>query len=634
LIHTGDFKLDPDPGLSEAHDPEAWAEAARPGIHALICDSTNVFSPHPGRSESSLPDNLHRFVADASGMVVATTFASNIARVRALAEAGIAAGRSVALLGRAMQKMVRVAEETGVIDAFPPLITAEDAGDLPRGQVMLIVTGSQGETRAASAQLARGRFLGLELKEGDSFLFSSKTIPGNERAVLRIVNALSEKGVTVVDGEDGAYHVSGHANRPDLQEVHRMTDAHMVIPMHGEHRHLRAHRDLAEADGRASVIAPNGTLVDITGDKPVIAGKIEAGRVYVDGRVRVGARDGVVRDRLRLARNGLLVVTMILEDDDTPIGAPWVEVIGLSETGRSGRAVSDRVEAALERLVGGLDGGVHPTAHLGDCRRQAAKDRLAHQKVPDIEFHDLRQRGNRRHRVIGQPVAGMHLEPQRIGHRGHLGQPRQFGIAVVEPPFGMGVAIAAGMQFDHRGADPVRGLDLAGIGGDEDRDPTARIAQGRDEMGQPVFLARDFKTAFGCLLLALFGDDAHRVGFVAQCDRLHFGRRRHLEVQRHRQDVHKPVDIGVRYVPAILAQMRGDAIGAGVFGQPGRAQGIGIGAAARIPHGRHMVDVHTQAQMAGHGCGSSVLAGTVVAAALRVAAICSIFSASLRRRRF
>jgi ribonuclease J len=364
LIHTGDFKLDPDPGLSEAHDPEAWAEAARPGIHALICDSTNVFSPHPGRSESSLPDNLHRFVADASGMVVATTFASNIARVRALAEAGIAAGRSVALLGRAMQKMVRVAEETGVIDAFPPLITAEDAGDLPRGQVMLIVTGSQGETRAASAQLARGRFLGLELKEGDSFLFSSKTIPGNERAVLRIVNALSEKGVTVVDGEDGAYHVSGHANCPDLQEVHRMTDAHMVIPMHGEHRHLRAHRDLAEADGRASVIAPNGTLVDITGDKPVIAGKIEAGRVYVDGRVRVGARDGVVRDRLRLARNGLLVVTMILEDDDTPIGAPWVEVIGLSETGRSGRAVSDRVEAALERLVGGLDGGV-----LGDDRQ-------------------------------------------------------------------------------------------------------------------------------------------------------------------------------------------------------------------------------------------------------------------------
>jgi ribonuclease J len=138
----------------------------------------------------------------------------------------------------------------------------------------------------------------------------------------------------------------------------------MVIPMHGEHRHLRAHRDLAEAGGRASVIAPNGTLVDITGDKPVIAGKIEAGRVYVDGRVRVGARDGVVRDRLRLARNGLLVVTMILEDDDTPIGAPWVEVIGLSETGRSGRAVSDRVEAALERLVGGLDGGV-----LGDDRQ-------------------------------------------------------------------------------------------------------------------------------------------------------------------------------------------------------------------------------------------------------------------------
>lgn len=354
LIHTGDFKLDPDPGLPEAHDPQAWAEAAKPGIHALICDSTNVFSPHPGRSESSLPDNLTRLVAGAGGMVVATTFASNLARVRALAEAGIAAGRSVALLGRAMQKMARVAEETGVIDAFPPLIAAEDAADLPRDRVMLIVTGSQGETRAASAQLARGKFLGLELKEGDTFLFSSKTIPGNERAVLRIVNALSEKGVTVVDGEDGQYHVSGHANRPDLEEIHRLTDARMVIPMHGEHRHLRAHRDLAEAAGRASVIAPNGTLVDITGDAPVIAGRIEAGRTYVDGRVLVGARDGVVRDRLRLARNGLLVITAILEEDDTPVGAPWVEAMGLAEAGRTGQPAAERIEAALERLVDGL----------------------------------------------------------------------------------------------------------------------------------------------------------------------------------------------------------------------------------------------------------------------------------------
>ncbi|MBE9477247.1 MAG: ribonuclease J, partial [Proteobacteria bacterium] len=220
VVHTGDFKLDKNPIVGEAYNPALFAEVAQGGIKALVCDSTNIFSPEPGCSESTLNANITKLIADASGMMVATTFASNVARLKTLAQAGVDAGRSVCVLGRSMQKMMNYAQTTGVLDNFPPTIELEDAQSVPRENLMLIVTGSQGETRAASGQLARGKYLGLTMKEGDTFLFSSKTIPGNEVSVGRIVNSFSEMGVKVIDDSSGLYHVSGHANRPDLEEMH------------------------------------------------------------------------------------------------------------------------------------------------------------------------------------------------------------------------------------------------------------------------------------------------------------------------------------------------------------------------------------------------------------------------------
>ena len=245
VVHTGDFKLDRTPLVGEAFDPEMWAEIAKPGIKALVCDSTNVFSTHPGRSESELPDEITRLISEAKGLVAATTFASNVARVKTLAEAGVRAGRSIVLLGRAMRRMIEAATETGVLTDFPKVISPEDANNVPRDNLMLITTGSQGERRAASAQLARGKYRGLELKEGDTFLFSSKTIPGNEKGVIRIINQFSEMGVDVVTDSDGLYHVSGHANRPDISHAHAVVHPNLGIPMHGEHSHRRAHAKLA-----------------------------------------------------------------------------------------------------------------------------------------------------------------------------------------------------------------------------------------------------------------------------------------------------------------------------------------------------------------------------------------------------
>ncbi|WP_299953186.1 ribonuclease J [uncultured Roseobacter sp.] len=347
VIHSGDFKLDETPLVGEPFDPELWVEVSKGGVKALICDSTNVFSPDPGRSEASVGPEITKLVQSAKGMAVATTFASNVARVKTLAEAGERAGRSIVLMGRAMKRMVEAAVETGVLTDFPPVVPPEDAKSIPRENLMLLVTGSQGERRAASAQLARGKYQGIEMKEGDLFLFSSKTIPGNEKGVIRIINAFSEQGVDVVDDSTGRYHVSGHANRPDLERLTSIVKPQVVIPMHGEHRHLREHVKLAEHNGMTGVLAVNGMMVDLSGNQPKIADYIETGRTYLDGSVQIGALDGVVRDRIRMALNGHVVVTVILDDEDEPLGEPWCELKGLPETGSSRASLVDVLEADL-----------------------------------------------------------------------------------------------------------------------------------------------------------------------------------------------------------------------------------------------------------------------------------------------
>ena len=357
VIHSGDFKLDETPLVGEPFDPELWAEVSKGGVKAFVCDSTNIFSPNPGRSEATVGPEIETLIrGHTTGIVVATTFASNVARVKTLAEAGERAGRSVVLLGRAMRRMIEASLETGVLTDFPTTVSVEDARNIPRENLMLLVTGSQGERRAASAQLANGKYMGLELKEGDLFLFSSKTIPGNERGVIHIMNQLSEKGVDVVDESSGGhYHVSGHANRPDLERLQDIVNPQIVVPMHGEHRHLREHVKLSEGKGRKGVLAVNGMMIDLSGNAPKVVEYIETGRTYLDGSVQIGALDGVVRDRIRMALNGHVLVTLILDENDEPLGEPWCESMGIAETGRSKAAVVEVFEEDLSQFLGRAD---------------------------------------------------------------------------------------------------------------------------------------------------------------------------------------------------------------------------------------------------------------------------------------
>ena len=375
VLHSGDFKIDTDPGVGEPFDREMFRDIAKNGIKALVCDSTNVFSMHPGRSEATLKVSIAELIADAPAMVVATTFASNVARLHTLAEAATSSGRSICLMGRAMRKMVQAALETGVLDDFPSVVSSDEAQEIPRQNLMLLCTGSQGERRAATSQLANGKFQGISLKEGDMVLFSSSTIPGNERDVIRIMNQFSEQGVDVVTDRMGEYHVSGHANRPDLMEMHKIIEPQMVIPMHGEHRHLREHAKIAENAGYASLICVNGMMLDLSGNRPKVTEYVETGRMYLDGSTQIGALDGVIRDRLRMALYGHVIVTVILDEEDEMIGEPWCEVRGLPEMGSSNAPLVDALEEDLSQFIGRAD---HKTITNDDKLEEAIK-RIARQ---------------------------------------------------------------------------------------------------------------------------------------------------------------------------------------------------------------------------------------------------------------
>ena len=355
IVHTGDFKIDKTPGVGEPFDRKVWHDISRDGVKALICDSTNVFSKQEGRSEATISMPLQDLIENAKRLVVATTFGSNVARLKTLAEAGVKAGRSVCLLGRAMRRMIDASVDTGVLSDFPSLISPEDALQVPRENLLLLATGSQGERRAATAQLANGKYRGFSLQEGDLFIFSSKTIPGNEKGVSRIINQFSEMGVDVVEDESGLYHVSGHANRPDLKEMHKIIQPQFLIPMHGEHRHLREHSKLASENGLASIVCPNGNFLNLSSNEPKIFNKIEVGRVYLDGSSKVTSTDGIVRDRIRMAVNGLVVVSVLLDENDDLIGDPWCETKGLPIVTNSNAPLVDCLEEDLSQLIGRIE---------------------------------------------------------------------------------------------------------------------------------------------------------------------------------------------------------------------------------------------------------------------------------------
>jgi ribonuclease J len=337
VLHTGDWKLDATPLTSAPTDEARLRALGEEGITALICDSTNAVRDGVSASEADVALTLERLVREAPKRVAVTTFASNVARTRSVANAARAAGRELVIVGRAMYRVIEAAQATGYLDPDLPFHAETEFEGLAARNVVALCTGSQGESRAAMARIASGEHPNVALEAGDRVIFSSRTIPGNEKAVGRVQNALADEGIEIITDQDAPVHVSGHPRRGELEQLYRWVKPKIAIPMHGEGRHLEAHARLAEKLGVSEVIrARNGTMVRLAPGPAKIIDDVPVGRLYRDGAIITRADDGQVRERRKLSFVGSVAVSLVLSEKGVLLADPEVALTGLPATDTQG----------------------------------------------------------------------------------------------------------------------------------------------------------------------------------------------------------------------------------------------------------------------------------------------------------
>ena len=391
VFHTGDWKIDPEPLLGELTDEAMLRRIGEEGALAMVCDSTNVFVEGEAGSESTVRANLEKLVKTARCRVAVTCFASNLARVESIALAAVAAGRHPVLSGRALQRMVEAAQECGYLLDFPATIPEQQAGYLPRDKVLFICTGSQGEPRASMAKLANGEHRDLVLEEGDTAIFSSRVIPGNERAVGRLQNALLARGVEVVADTDSeaTIHVSGHPARDELVRVYQWIRPKIAVPVHGEVRHMVEHAALARAcQVPETIVAPNGTLVRLAPGPAEIIDHVHAGRLARDGDVLVPLDGESLRERRKLLWNGAAAATLVVDGRGKAVAPPKVSLRGIEdEDGSLGVAITaglNEMLADLSAAERGDDGRIEEAAR--QAVRRVVRAHLGKKPLTDVHI--------------------------------------------------------------------------------------------------------------------------------------------------------------------------------------------------------------------------------------------------------
>ncbi|KPL50772.1 MBL fold metallo-hydrolase [Prosthecomicrobium hirschii] len=355
VIHTGDWKVDPTPVLGAPTDFDRLAAYGAEGVRALICDSTNAVREGISPSEREVATSLTEIIRKAPQRVAVTTFASNVGRIRAVAEAAVAADRSVVILGRAMHRAIDVATELGMFEGLPGFLGEDAYGYLPRDRVVALMTGSQGEPRAALAKVASGEHRNIALSQGDTVIFSSRTIPGNEKAVNTIQNQLATAGVHVITDRDGLVHVSGHPRRGELARMYEAVKPEVSIPVHGEAVHLNVHADFARSCGvKRAVIGGNGKMIRLAPDPAEIVDEVFAGRLFKDGRLVVLPDDSGVRERRKASFAGVIVVSLALDGKGTVAAEPEAVLVGIPSEDEVGKDFEDVVVDAAEQTMAGL----------------------------------------------------------------------------------------------------------------------------------------------------------------------------------------------------------------------------------------------------------------------------------------
>jgi ribonuclease J len=348
VLHTGDWKIDPTPVAGWATDEARLRAIGDAGVLALICDSTNILRDGVSPSETDVAHTLRDIIMAAPARVVVTTFASNVARLRSVAEAAMAAGRSIIVVGRAMERVVSVARECGYLDGIPDFLSQESFAHFDRAKVVVLATGSQGEPRAALARIAQEEHPSVKLAPGDQVIFSSRTIPGNERGVNEIINGLIDQGIKVVTDRTHLVHVSGHPRRAEVARMYEWIRPTIAIPAHGEPLHLSEHADFAASHGVKHVIkARNGDEVLLGPGEPGKIDQVHHGRLLKDGDLLVPFNDDAVAARRRLSFAGVISIGIALNSKGDLAGDPDVVLEGVPEKAKNGKLIDALVDKAI-----------------------------------------------------------------------------------------------------------------------------------------------------------------------------------------------------------------------------------------------------------------------------------------------
>ncbi|WP_422024049.1 ribonuclease J [Roseibium sp.] len=347
-LHTGDWKIDTSPGIGQPIDLDRLAELGREGVMALVCDSTNAVRDGVSPSEADVAAELTKVIGRAKHRVAVTTFASNVARIRAIARAAAANERDVVVVGRSMHRAIEVANELEYMDDLPAFHDEEAYGYLPRDKVVLLCTGSQGENRAALARIAAGDHRNIALAQGDMVIFSSRTIPGNEKEVGAVLNNLADKDVEIVTDKDALVHVSGHPRRGELEQLYKLVQPKVVLPVHGEPLHLAAHAAFAKEQGVPEVIrGKNGDVIRLVAGRAAIIDEAPFGILVKDGRILDDPEVTGVKERRKLSFAGAAIITLVVNRSGELLDEPHAVLLGLPDTDDDGEPMEDIVQKAV-----------------------------------------------------------------------------------------------------------------------------------------------------------------------------------------------------------------------------------------------------------------------------------------------
>lgn len=355
VIHTGDWKVDPTPVLGWATDFDRFRAIGDEGVLALVNDSTNVLRDGSSPSEKDVAESLAEIVAKAPARVAVTTFASNVGRVRAVAEAAAKADRNVVVMGRAMRRAIDVAKECGLLSGLPEFLDDQAYGYLPRDKVVALLTGSQGESRAALARIAAGEHRHVALSAGDTMVFSSRTIPGNEKGVNVIQNALAAAGVKIVTDRDALVHVSGHPRRGEMAMLYEAVRPQISVPVHGEALHLAVHAEFARSLGVPQVgRALNGRMLRLAPAPVAEVDEVFSGRIFRDGSLMVLPDESGAGARRKASFAGVIAVSIVIDGKGNALAEPSAVLVGIPDKDARGIAFTDTVETAAGATLDGL----------------------------------------------------------------------------------------------------------------------------------------------------------------------------------------------------------------------------------------------------------------------------------------